>query len=108
MAADRGAFTCQSQSMNLYVAKPTPKVLTSMHLYGYHQSLKTSSYYIRCLTRARTQQFTVDPKFSRPVGTLRGSIDNPKSKNANMPAPTADEVKACSLANRDECTMCSG
>lgn len=106
MAADRGAYTCQSQSLNLYCPMPTTKVLTSMHHYGWSKGNKTGSYYIRCLTRAKTQQFTVDPKFNRPLTTLRGSIDHPKSENANMPGPTADEVRACSLANRENCDAC--
>lgn len=58
------------------------------------------------MTRAKTQQFTVDPKLSKPLPTLRGSIDHPKAENANMPGPTADEIRACSLANCDQCDVC--
>ena len=105
MSADRGAFTCQSQSLNLYVSTPTPKVLTSMHMYGWKSGLCTGIYYLRCQTRAKTQQFTVDPKFAK--GPDAAKI-NSKSDNDTKPAPTAEEVIACSLNNREDCEMCSG
>jgi ribonucleoside-diphosphate reductase subunit M1 len=47
MAADRGAFVCQSQSMNCFVAEPTMKALSSMHFYAWRKGLKTGCYYLR-------------------------------------------------------------
>lgn len=61
MAADRGAYICQSQSLNLFVAAPTPAILTSMHLYSWRQGLKTGIYYLRTLPKSDVQQFTVEP-----------------------------------------------
>ncbi len=64
MAADRGIFICQSQSMNLFVKNPTFNKLTSMHFYGWKKGLKTGSYYIRSTAAVDAIQFTV-PKEHR-------------------------------------------
>ncbi len=61
MAADRGAFICQSQSMNLWVEKPTYKTLTSMHFYSWKKGLKTGLYYLRRKASHHAQQFTIEP-----------------------------------------------
>jgi ribonucleoside-diphosphate reductase alpha chain len=61
MAADRGAFICQSQSMNLFMSEPDPRKLTSMHFYAWEKGLKTGMYYLRTKPVANAQQFTVDP-----------------------------------------------
>jgi ribonucleoside-diphosphate reductase alpha subunit len=61
MAADRGPFVCQSQSMNLFVAEPTFKKLSSMHFYAWKRGLKTGIYYLRTRPAARAVQITVDP-----------------------------------------------
>jgi ribonucleoside-diphosphate reductase alpha subunit len=62
MAADRGAFICQSQSLNLFVSDPTYSKLTSMHFYGWRQGLKTGIYYLRTKAPVAAQKFTVDPE----------------------------------------------
>jgi ribonucleoside-diphosphate reductase alpha subunit len=64
MARDRGAFIDQSQSMNLFVENPTFGKLSSMHMYGWKQGLKTGSYYIRSRAKARPQQVTIEPCLS--------------------------------------------
>jgi ribonucleoside-diphosphate reductase alpha subunit len=61
MAADRGAFVCQSQSMNLWVSNPTMRTLSSMHMYAWTKGLKTGSYYLRSQPAVDAQQFTIDP-----------------------------------------------
>ena len=61
MAKDRGAFICQSQSMNLWMAEPTFKNLTAMHMYSWKSGLKTGMYYLRTKPKAKAQQFTVEP-----------------------------------------------
>ncbi|CCV00682.1 unnamed protein product [Malassezia sympodialis ATCC 42132] len=60
MAADRGAFVCQSQSLNIHLSAPTFGQLTSMHFYGWKKGLKTGSYYLRTRPAAQAIQFTVD------------------------------------------------
>ncbi|GHA77599.1 ribonucleoside-diphosphate reductase [Formosimonas limnophila] len=59
MAADRGAFICQSQSMNLFMAQPTIAKLSSMHFYTWQKGLKTGIYYLRAKAAAQAVQFTV-------------------------------------------------
>jgi len=61
MAADRGRFICQSQSLNLWFAQPDFKTLTNAHMYGWKQGLKTGSYYIRSKPARNSQRFTMDP-----------------------------------------------
>jgi ribonucleoside-diphosphate reductase alpha chain len=60
MAADRGAFICQSQSLNLFVPSPNFGKLTSMHFYAWEKGLKTGMYYLRTQAAADAIKFTVD------------------------------------------------
>ena len=62
MAADRGAFICQSQSMNLWMEDPTYAALTSMHFHSWNKGLKTGMYYLRRKAKHRAQQFTIGPE----------------------------------------------
>ena len=62
MAADRGAFICQSQSMNLWVEEPNYNILTSMLFYAWNKGLKTGVYYLRRKAKHLAQQFTVEPE----------------------------------------------
>jgi ribonucleoside-diphosphate reductase alpha subunit len=62
MSADRGAFICQSQSLNLWMEDPTYNTLTSMHFYSWKQGLKTGIYYLRRKAKHQAQQFTIEPE----------------------------------------------
>ena len=62
MAADRGAYICQSQSLNLWQEDPTYNSLTSMHFYAWSRGLKTGIYYLRRRGRHQAQQFTIEPE----------------------------------------------
>lgn len=62
MAADRGAYICQSQSLNLWMEDPTYKTLTAMHFYSWQKGLKTGIYYLRRKPRHQPQQFTIEPE----------------------------------------------
>ena len=62
MSRDRGAFICQSQSLNLWVEEPTYKTLTSMHFYSWEAGLKTGIYYLRRKAKHQAQQFTIEPE----------------------------------------------
>lgn len=62
MSRDRGAYICQSQSLNLWVEEPNHKVLTSIHFYSWKQGLKTGLYYLRRKARHQPQQFTIEPE----------------------------------------------
>jgi len=61
MSADRGAYVCQSQSLNLSIAEPTFKSLSAMHFYSWKAGLKTGIYYLRTMPKVSAQKFTVDP-----------------------------------------------
>ncbi|KNC86070.1 ribonucleoside-diphosphate reductase large subunit [Sphaeroforma arctica JP610] len=98
MAADRGAYVCQSQSFNLFIAEPNFGKLTSMHFYAYKKGLKTGMYYLRTRPAVNAIQFTVDTeKLAAAVKTasLRTAEEN-------------EEALLCSINNKDDCTMCSG
>ena len=62
MAADRGKFICQSQSLNLFIESPNYKILSSMHFYGWKKGLKTGIYYLRTRPSSRAVQFTIEPE----------------------------------------------
>jgi len=61
MSADRGAFICQSQSLNLWLEDPNYSTLTSMHFYSWNKGLKTGIYYLRRKAKHQAQQFTIEP-----------------------------------------------
>lgn len=65
MSAARGAFICQSQSLNLFVADPTYSKLTSMHFYAWKKGLKSGIYYLRTKAPVMAQKFTVDPELQK-------------------------------------------
>ena len=67
MSADRGAFICQSQSLNLWVEDPTYNTLTSMHFYSWKKGLKTGIYYLRRKAKHQAQQFTIEPEKKEQV-----------------------------------------
>ena len=83
MAADRGAFVCQSQSLNLWLEDPNYSNLTSMHFYSWSKGLKTGIYYLRRRARHQAQQFTIEPE--------------KKDLGGKMEEETEDEI----------CEMCS-
>jgi ribonucleoside-diphosphate reductase alpha chain len=115
-AADRGAFICQSQSMNIYLRDASLAKLTSMHFYGWKKGLKTGSYYIRQTVARQAQKMTVTAK-TAPVANQRKVaeevlISKGTATAAELVAMPDDEVIAwaqgvCSAADPEGCTMCS-
>ncbi len=71
MAADRGKYICQSQSMNLWQEDPNYSSLTSMHFYAWKKGLKTGIYYLRRKAKHQAQQFTVDPSKTNNNSTVQ-------------------------------------
>ena len=67
MSVDRGAYICQSQSLNLFVADPNFEKLSSMHFYSWGKGLKTGIYYLRTKPKVKAQQFTIDPNLQNDV-----------------------------------------
>jgi ribonucleoside-diphosphate reductase alpha subunit len=74
-AAIRAPYICQSQSMNLFMESPDFRKLSSMHFYSWSQGLKTGIYYLRSKAKAKTQQFTLDPKLTLLANTRDDSND---------------------------------
>ncbi len=73
MSAGRGKYICQSQSLNLFMAEPDFRKITSMHFYSWKKGLKTGMYYLRTKAVSHAQKFTIEPKKK----VLACSIDNP-------------------------------
>lgn len=90
MSADRGAYICQSQSLNIFMEEATTKKLTSMHFYAWKKGLKTGTYYLRTKAARDAIKFTVDTKYL--------SQEEKQKLDAAV----------CSLENPDSCEMCSG
>lgn len=80
MAVKRGAFVCQSQSLNLFVSDPTYSKLTSMHFYAWKQGLKTGIYYLRTRAPVMAQKFTIDPDLQKAA--IKSEQQRKLKKNA--------------------------
>lgn len=99
MAADRGAYICQSQSMNLFVQDPNFGKLTSMHFYAWKKGLKTGMYYLRSKAATDAIKFTVDKsKLAQP--------ENQEAQNANDEKALKSAQISCSLDDPEGCEMC--
>ena len=90
MAADRGAFICQSQSLNLFVADPTNSKLTSMHFYGWKKGLKTGCYYLRTKTPVVAQKFTVDPRL---LAAVEGNTTKYEDESDDEETPLEEKAR---------------
>ena len=75
MSADRGAYICQSQSLNLWQEDPTYNSLTNMHFYAWKKGLKTGIYYLRRKGKHQAQQFTIEPEKKRNIDTDNDNED---------------------------------
>lgn len=91
MAADRGAFICQSQSLNLWLEEPNYNTLTSMHFYSWTRGLKTGIYYLRRKPKHQAQQFTIEPE------------KESESENNNISFKKYDNIDN----SENTCEMCS-
>lgn len=99
-AADRGAYICQSQSLNIFMENANFGKLTSMHFYGWKKGLKTGMYYLRTKAATDAIKFTVDKNITaQPEVVNQTSMKTLEEQQAAI---------ACSLDNPDSCEMCSG
>ena len=99
MAADRGAYICQSQSLNVFMENANAPKLTSMHFHAWRSGLKTGMYYLRTKAATDAIKFTVDKKYK----------DQPTEAAKEVAAMSHEEqVAACSIENGPDCEMCSG
>jgi len=100
MAAERGAYICQSQSMNVFMQDPNFGKLTSMHFYAWKKGLKAGMYYLRSQAATSAIQFTVDKSALEPEkkAATPQALDMSKS--------VKQDAIACSLDDPDGCEMC--
>ncbi|MCX6190816.1 MAG: ribonucleoside-diphosphate reductase subunit alpha [Flavobacteriia bacterium] len=96
LAADRGAYICQSQSLNIFMENANFGKLTSMHFYGWEKGLKTGMYYLRTKAATDAIKFTVDQVISE---------ETTEEESLSLEEQAAI---ACSIENPDSCEMCSG
>lgn len=127
MAADRGAYICQSQSLNIFMENVTNSKLTSMHFYAWKKGLKTGMYYLRTKAATDAIKFTVDKKYKNQSKeeALQAAPEAQEGQAATKTAATAataaapagtqpeemtyeQQVQACSIDNGPDCEMCSG
>ena len=94
MSADRGAFICQSQSLNLWLEDPTYSTLTNMHFYSWKKGLKTGIYYLRRKAKHQAQQFTIEPELNEAHNNDTHNNDTHNNDTHNNEA-------------EDICEMCS-
>ncbi|MGY8917152.1 MAG: ribonucleoside-diphosphate reductase subunit alpha [Flavobacteriales bacterium] len=112
MAADRGAFICQSQSLNIFMENVTNSKLTSMHFHAWKKGLKTGMYYLRTKAAADAIKFTVDKKYktqddTKAAKTAKTAITTKTGKSPKAPEFTQEEAIAmCNIENGDDCDMC--
>jgi ribonucleoside-diphosphate reductase alpha subunit len=94
-ASDRGAYICQSQSLNIFMENANFGKLTSMHFYGWKKGLKTGMYYLRTKAATDAIKFTVDKAVTEQKITVKTIEEN-------------QAAIACSLDDPENCEMCSG
>lgn len=101
MAADRGAYICQSQSLNVFIQNANFAKLSSMHFYAWKKGLKTGMYYLRTKAAVDAIKFTVDSAYLNKPNT---------NASAQAPAVISQEAAmaeiSCSLDNPDDCIAC--
>jgi len=102
MSADRGAFICQSQSLNVFMENVNTAKLTSMHFYSWKKGLKTGMYYLRTKAATDAIKFTVDKKYKD------APVVAPEAPQKSVLEMTDEEqaAMACSIENGEDCEMC--
>ncbi len=117
MAADRGAFICQSQSLNIHMQDPNFGKLTSMHFYAWKKGLKTGMYYLRTKAASDAIKFTVDKaalgqpqtqtqqKMAAMAEGQGKDLEQPQQRDQNQSDRGAEAIQ-CSLDDPDDCEAC--
>jgi ribonucleoside-diphosphate reductase alpha chain len=126
MSADRGAYICQSQSLNIHLTNPNFGKLTSMHFYAWRKGLKTGMYYLRSTAAADAIKFTLDKSAIQQPAAAEGATEQAAVAEPVAVAATVDSTQqtlqyeqrnvadyeqkmsdmACSLDNPDACEAC--
>ncbi len=105
MAADRGAYICQSQSLNVFLQDANFAKISSMHFYAWNRGLKTGMYYLRTKAATDAIKFTVDSKYlQKPTAAVSEKSGSPVAVAKSQEEAMAEI--ACSLDNPDACEAC--
>jgi ribonucleoside-diphosphate reductase alpha chain len=107
MAADRGAFICQSQSLNLFVDSPTNAKLTSMHFYAWKKGLKTGMYYLRTQAATQAVQFTVEKQGGKNMDPVVPVIEAAGVNANDIAGIQPDQVSGPTCSMEEGCVTCS-
>lgn len=99
-SSQRGPFIDMTQSMNLFMASPTIKKLTSMHFYAWKKGLKTGIYYLRSKAATGASKFTIDPNMEK-------KIKEKQKKGKPLTKKEEEAVLMCSIENKEACMMCT-
>ena len=105
MAAQRGPYIDQSQSLNIHMMDANLAKVTSMHFHGWRSGLKTGMYYLRTKAAADAIQFTVDAD-EKEDETISGLAERAEGSEDQALDPDSLEATACSLESPDDCLMC--
>ncbi|MCC6691112.1 MAG: ribonucleoside-diphosphate reductase subunit alpha [Bacteroidia bacterium] len=106
MAADRGAYICQSQSLNLFIQDPNFAKLTSMHFYAWEKGLKTGMYYLRTKAAVDAIKFTVDASVLKDEATRTAAAEKQILGNEDILIEQRKAEMSCSLDNPEGCEAC--
>jgi len=106
MAADRGAYICQSQSLNLFVESPTTSKLSSMHFYAWKKDLKTGMYYLRTQAATQAVQFTVQKQGSEEMIPMLPSANGGTTKE-DLEGFEVSEATGPVCRMEEGCVTCS-
>ena len=102
MAAARGPFICQSQSLNLFLENPNYAKLTSMHFYGWKAGLKTGCYYLRTKAPVMAQKFTIDPTLLVTGKSVSGEADEDSNASGASSSAESDSEDEDVSSEEDE------
>jgi ribonucleoside-diphosphate reductase alpha chain len=106
MAADRGAYICQSQSLNIYMQDPNFGKLTSMHFYAWKKGLKTGMYYLRTKAAADAIKFTVEKQAETSLEPITSKETVEMMKEELAQKELNEKALTCSLDDPEGCEMC--
>ena len=106
MAADRGAYNCQSQSLNLFIEEPNFAKLTSMHFYAWQKGLKTGMYYLRTKAGVDAIKFTVDASTLKDEAVRKQAAELQILGNEDILVEQRKAELTCSLDNPEACEAC--
>jgi ribonucleoside-diphosphate reductase alpha chain len=107
MAADRGAFICQSQSLNLFVDTPSAAKLTSMHFHAWKKGLKTGMYYLRTQAAAQAVQFTVEKQGGQNMEPVIAATSPVGEKKVDPKLDEVEIIEGAVCTMEEGCVTCS-